>query len=316
MLPSPPHSLHQTTTIPASLPSPASQITKPSKRTSPDRLQIICAIMRVREYSVTRVTETIQGQTQRVLLDAPSPRTSYPLSGGMLAAVTQGDATSPDTYNTTPAQGTVQPPSATDTFVRDIQLPSPRPTPEWAATQNAPNGRARRVYRALPSQIENEEETVVHPLLQRVPDMNTNTSVDFSQPWEIIKAAWPSSSLHELATSPPLPSLAVVIHLLPWAIVIQPATDQAYVTVEDVIFRVWECLHFPLDASLAANRTGGAVDEEDVSEITNSWRAETDMEPKLIFTQAKRLVYLRGRTRFTGLNKKTSDGDTWAMRMA
>ncbi len=81
----------------------------------------------------------------------------------------------PYTDNTTPSQGEGQLHIATDTLVPGIQLPSPRPTPE-AVTPNMPNGRARRLYRGLPSQIEGGEEAVMHPLLERVPDIR---SVDF-----------------------------------------------------------------------------------------------------------------------------------------
>ncbi|KAF8869108.1 hypothetical protein CPB85DRAFT_1360203 [Mucidula mucida] len=222
--------------------------------------------------------------TQSVFMDAPSPRTSYPLSSGMLGAVAQGDAIIPCTYNTTPSQGEGQLHIATDAVVPGIQLPSPRPTPE-SATPHVPNGRARRLYRGLPSQIEGGEEAVMHPLLERVPDIR---SVDFSQSWEIIKAAWPPSSLYELATSPPLPSLAVVIHRLPWAVVIQPDADQCYVTVGDVIFRIWECLHFPLEMISAGTREveGGNDNTEQRTQ-----------------GRAKRL-------------KETNDGDTWVMIMA
>ncbi|KAF8883790.1 hypothetical protein CPB85DRAFT_1338354 [Mucidula mucida] len=264
--------------------------------------------MRIREYAVTSMPEATHAPTQSVFMDAPSPRTSYPLSSGMLGAVAQGDAIIPCTYNTTPSQVEGQLHIATDAVVPGIQLPSPRPTPE-SATPHVPNGRARRLYRGLPSQIEGGEEAVMHPLLERVPDIR---SVDFSQSWEIIKAAWPPSSLYELATSPPLPSLAVVIHRLPWAVVIQPDADQCYVTVGDVIFRIWECLHFPLEMISAGTRE---VDEE-ASEVNKRLRVGADNTEQRTQGRAKRLVYLRGRTRFLGLKKETNDGDTWVMIMA
>ncbi|KAF8870806.1 hypothetical protein CPB85DRAFT_1261461 [Mucidula mucida] len=230
--------------------------------------------------------EAIQAQTQSVFMDAPSPRTSYPLSSRMLGA---GDAIMPYTYNTTPSQGEGQLHIATDTLVPGIQLPSPRPTPE-AVTPNMANGRARRLYRGLPSQIEGGEEA----------------------PWEIITAAWPPSWLYELATSPPLPSLAVVIHRLPWAVLIQPDADQCYVTVGDVIFRISECLHFPLEMISAGTRE---MDEE-ASEMNKRLRVGTDNTEQRTQGRAKRLVYLRGRSRFMGLKKETNDGDTWIMVMA
>ncbi|KAF8883781.1 hypothetical protein CPB85DRAFT_1258783 [Mucidula mucida] len=264
--------------------------------------------MRIHEYCVERMTETIHAESRSALFDAASSRTSYPLACGMLDAVAQGDAMLPETDSTTPLHDGVLLHIATNTFVPGVQLPCPRPTPQWAVTPNVPNGRARRVHRGLPSQIGGGGEAVMHPLPQRVPDVN---SVDFSQTWEIVKAAWPPSSLCKLATGPRPPLMAVVVHLLPWPIVIQPDANQYYVTVGDVVFRIWECLHFPLDGSITLSQSRQAVEREDLFEMRSTWRARTDEEPR----HTKHLVYLRGRTRFMGLNKKAHDGDTWATNM-
>ncbi|KAF9009139.1 hypothetical protein BDZ89DRAFT_1078753 [Hymenopellis radicata] len=163
------------------------------------------------------------------------------------------------------SQPTSQSTSATDKFGQDtktvsIMLLGTDPDREPAVVNDSepclvlarPPPTPRRRCIPLPSQASSSEKpAILHPVLQHPPAI-----IDLALPWtDVLQIAAASPLLwawNNLATSPPLPSLAIIVKSTSHPIVVFPSLGRAYVTVGDILQRVWErlriegAIHIPI----------------------------------------------------------------------
>ncbi|KAF9009124.1 hypothetical protein BDZ89DRAFT_536501 [Hymenopellis radicata] len=129
----------------------------------------------------------------------------------------------------------------------------------------------RRQCIPLPSQISSQEEAMIlHPLLQHPP-----IPIDLAMPWtEVLRMAAASPLLwawNNVATNPPLPSMPIiVVTLMTRPIVVFPSLGRAYITVGDIVQRVWEELHATQGVHVARRLMG--MSKESCDE--DCWRLE------------------------------------------
>ncbi|KAK0479541.1 hypothetical protein IW261DRAFT_144657 [Armillaria novae-zelandiae] len=170
-------------------------------------------------------------------------------------------------------------------------------------------GKPRHRSIPLPPQTENNTPMRIHPLL-RPSHSSMMMELDFTRSLSSIRILGYEGCVNEVATSPPLPSLAIVHPKLPWPIVIQRSGDQEWVMVADVVETLWHVLQMSDPMRLSSPSTSSLLNyQKDVT--FNSYRSmsggvEREMVP--------RLVYLKGRTRFMGLSAIGSD--TWELLVA
>ncbi|KAJ7595122.1 hypothetical protein C8J56DRAFT_777795, partial [Mycena floridula] len=88
---------------------------------------------------------------------------------------------------------------------------------------------------ALPRQVEGEDEVLLHPCLAGALDFEVSREVEEPYP-----GCW-----NDAATFPVLPSLAILIPGIPWALVVHQSNSG--VTVKEVLQGIYEMLQIPLD---------------------------------------------------------------------
>ncbi|PBK79103.1 hypothetical protein ARMGADRAFT_1087622 [Armillaria gallica] len=94
----------------------------------------------------------------------------------------------------------------------------------------------------LPSQIESDNLTVVHPLLQ--PSRGeVMMELDFTRSLSSVHVLGHEGCVNEVATNPPLPLLAITHPKLPWPVVIQRSGDREWVAVADVVETLARSMH-------------------------------------------------------------------------
>ncbi|KAK0234288.1 hypothetical protein IW262DRAFT_1248602, partial [Armillaria fumosa] len=99
----------------------------------------------------------------------------------------------------------------------------------------------RQRHIPLPSQTESDTPTIIHPLLR--PNRGEKImELDFARSLSSVRVLGHEGCVNEVATSPPLPSLAIVHPKLPWPTVIQRSGDREWVTVADVVETLWHAL--------------------------------------------------------------------------
>ncbi|PBK62704.1 hypothetical protein ARMSODRAFT_1024682 [Armillaria solidipes] len=163
-------------------------------------------------------------------------------------------------------------------------------------------GKLRHHHILLLFQTESDTPIIIHPVLW--PSRREKImELDFARSLSSIHVLGHEGCMKEVATNPPLPSLAIVHPKLPWPIVIQRSGDQEWVTVTDVVKTLWHALwiHDPMRS------------ESLLSLLKNQDDSMLDYVERRIVHQP-RLAYLRGKTRFMGLS--TREGNTWELLIA
>ncbi|PBK65316.1 hypothetical protein ARMSODRAFT_1022431 [Armillaria solidipes] len=157
----------------------------------------------------------------------------------------------------------------------------------------------------LPSQIESDNPTVVHPLLQPTRG-GMMIQLDFARSLSSVRVLGHEGCINDAATNPPLPSLAIVHPKLPWPIVIQRSGDREWVTVADIVETLWHALRIR-DPIPSASVSSFVENQKDVYRTTHgmSGRVERGV------VHQPRLAFLRGKTRFVGL--RAIEGDSWEL---
>ncbi|KAK0436240.1 hypothetical protein EV421DRAFT_1908115 [Armillaria borealis] len=157
----------------------------------------------------------------------------------------------------------------------------------------------------LPSQIESGNPTIVHPLLQ--PSRGEMImKLDFARSLSSVRVLSHESCVNEVATIPPLPSLAIVHPKLPWPIVIQRSGDREWVTVADVVETLWHALRI-CDPIPSASVSSFIENQKDVYRTSQGMSGRV----KRGVVHQPRLAFLRGKTRFMGL--RAIEGDSWEL---
>ncbi|KAK0222495.1 hypothetical protein EDD85DRAFT_941439 [Armillaria nabsnona] len=102
-------------------------------------------------------------------------------------------------------------------------------------------GKPRHCHIPLPSQTESDTAIIIHPLLR--PSRGEKImELDFARSLSSVRILGHEGCVKEMATSPPLPSLAIVHPKLPWPIVIQRSGNREWVAVADVVETLWHAL--------------------------------------------------------------------------
>ncbi|KAK0431115.1 hypothetical protein EV421DRAFT_1855088, partial [Armillaria borealis] len=130
--------------------------------------------------------------------------------------------------------------------------------------------------------------------------------LDFARSLSSVRVLAHEGCMKEVATNPPLPSLAIVHRKLPWPIVIQRSGDREWVTVADVVETLWHALQIrdPMRPSWPS-----LLENQDDAPCTSCRSTLRCVERGVVYEP--RLVYLRGKTRFMGL--RAIEGDTWEL---
>ncbi|SJL02956.1 uncharacterized protein ARMOST_06298 [Armillaria ostoyae] len=183
-------------------------------------------------------------------------------------------------------------------YVREY-VPSPSPPV---------HGKPRHRHIPLPSQTESDTVIIIHPLL-RPSQGEKIMELDFARSLSSVRVLGHEGCVNEVATSPPLPSLAIVHPKLPWPIVIQRSGDREWVTVADVVETLWHALQIrdPMRSS-----SPSLLENQDDTPCTSCGSMLDYVERGIV--RQPRLAYLRGKTRFMGLN--AIEGDTWELLVA
>ncbi|KAK0450540.1 uncharacterized protein EV420DRAFT_1562250 [Desarmillaria tabescens] len=181
--------------------------------------------------------------------------------------------------------------------VRECIAPSPPPV----------LGKPRHCHIPLPSQIESDSAIVVHPLL-RPSRGEMMIELDFAHSLASVRVFSHDGCVNEAATNPPLPSLAIVHPMLPWPVVIHRSGHREWVTVADVVETLWQALQMPIPLPKSSSSSSLFVENEEDALFTSV--SDWEEREKTVL----RLVYLRGKTRFMGLQAVGSD--TWELIVA
>ncbi|PBK62714.1 hypothetical protein ARMSODRAFT_1024692 [Armillaria solidipes] len=169
-------------------------------------------------------------------------------------------------------------------------------------------GKPRHRHIPLPSQTESGTAIIIHPLL-RPSRREKIMELDFARSLSSVHVLGHEGCVKEVATSPPLPSLAIVHPKLPWPIVIQRSGDREWVTVADVVETLWHALQI---CDPMTSPSPSLLKNQDDAPCT-SCRSMPGCVERVVVHEP-RLVYLRGKTRFMGLN--AIEGDTWELLVA
>ncbi|KAG7451725.1 uncharacterized protein BT62DRAFT_925906 [Guyanagaster necrorhizus] len=161
----------------------------------------------------------------------------------------------------------------------------------------------------LPSQIESDIPTVVHPLL-RPSRGEMVMELDFAHSLTSVRVLGYEGCVNEAATNPPLPSLAIIHQKLPWPIVIRRSGDREWVTVADVVETIWYALH--IRDTLQTSTSSPFLESHDDAPFDGR-RSMRGCDQREV-VQRPRLMYLRGKTQFIGL--RAIGGDTWELLVA
>ncbi|PBK84379.1 hypothetical protein ARMGADRAFT_1088411 [Armillaria gallica] len=160
-------------------------------------------------------------------------------------------------------------------------------------------GKPRHHHIPLPSQTENDITTAVDPLL-RPGRGEMLMELGFGRSLSKVRVFGHKDFVNEVATSPPLPLLAVVQPKLPWPVVIQRSDGREWVTVAEVVEILWSALQIPVPLASLLKDQGDAA-----CHSAPDW-VEQEIVP--------RLRYLKGKTWFMGL--RAIGSDTWELLVA
>ncbi|KAK0431116.1 hypothetical protein EV421DRAFT_1855095 [Armillaria borealis] len=130
--------------------------------------------------------------------------------------------------------------------------------------------------------------------------------LDFARSLSSARVLGHESCVNEVATSPPLPSLAIVHPKLPWPIVIQRSGDREWVTVADIVETLWHALQ--IRDPMRSPSPSLLKNQDDAPCI--SCRSMLGCAERRVVREP-RLAYLKGKTRFMGL--RAIEGDTWEL---
>ncbi len=130
--------------------------------------------------------------------------------------------------------------------------------------------------------------------------------LDFARSLSSIRILGHEGCVKEMATSPPIPSLAIVHPKLPWPIVIQRSGNREWVTVADVVETLWHALQI---RDPTRSPSPSLLKNQDDAPCT-SCRSMLDYVERRVVHEP-RLAYLKGKTRFMGL--RAIEGDTWEL---
>ncbi|KAK0222493.1 hypothetical protein EDD85DRAFT_941437 [Armillaria nabsnona] len=166
-------------------------------------------------------------------------------------------------------------------------------------------GKPRHRHIPLPSQTECDTPMIMHPLL-RPSRGEKMMELDFARSLSSVRVHGHEGCVKEVATSPPLPSLAIVHRKLPWPIVIQRSGDREWVTVADVVETLWHALQI---RDPMRSPSPSVLENQDDAPCT-SFRSMLGCAERGVVHEP-RLAYLRGKTRFMGLH--AIEGDTWEL---
>ncbi|KAK0479542.1 hypothetical protein IW261DRAFT_1564191 [Armillaria novae-zelandiae] len=177
---------------------------------------------------------------------------------------------------------------------------------EYVAPLSSPVlGKPRHRHIPLPSQTESDTPMIIHPLLR--PSRGEKImELDFARSLSSVRVLGHEGCVNEVATSPPLPSLAIVHPKLPWPIVIQRSGDREWVTVADVVETVWHALQI---RDLMTSPSPSLLETQDDASYASCRSMVGRVERRVV--HEPRLVYLKGKTRFMGL--RAIQGDTWEL---
>ncbi|KAK0222496.1 hypothetical protein EDD85DRAFT_960136 [Armillaria nabsnona] len=169
-------------------------------------------------------------------------------------------------------------------------------------------GKPRHHHIPLPSQTESDTPIIIHPLLR--PSRGERImELDFARSLSSVRILGHEGCVKEMATSPPLPSLAIVHPKLPWPIVIQRSGDREWVTVADVVETLWHALQI---RDSMRSPSPSLLGNQDDAPCTSCRSTLSCGERGVVHEH--RLVYLRGKTQFVGL--RAIEGDTWELLVA
>ncbi|KAK0234287.1 hypothetical protein IW262DRAFT_1452835 [Armillaria fumosa] len=166
-------------------------------------------------------------------------------------------------------------------------------------------GKPRHHHTPLPPQTENNTPIKIHPLL-RPSRGSMMMELDFARSLSSVRVLGHEGCVNEMATSPPLPSLAIVHPKLPWPIVIQRSGDREWVTVADVVEMLWHALQI---RDLMTSPTPSLLKNHDDAPCTSCCSMLGCVGRGIV--HEPRLAYLKGKTRFMGL--RAIEGDTWEL---
>ncbi len=133
--------------------------------------------------------------------------------------------------------------------------------------------------------------------------------LDFARSLSNVRVHGHEGSVKEVATSPPLQSLAIVHQKLPWPIVIQRSGDREWVTVADIVETLWHALQIRDLMRLSSSSSSSLLKNQDDAPCTSFRSMLGCAERGGVYEP--RLAYLRGKTRFMGL--RAIEGDTWEL---
>ncbi|KAJ7586314.1 hypothetical protein C8J56DRAFT_944357 [Mycena floridula] len=140
--------------------------------------------------------------------------------------------------------------------------------------------------------------------------MSKHLKYDLSLPCSVLTELYPTNSLLEPATSPPVPSLLISSTYLQWPIIAHSNTNKSYVTVWDVVSSLFYTL------TPAVSRTEYQALPEDVRRRVDAAyfarvRGKAGEEKKGV----KRVDFLQGRTRFRGLSGTRGRPNVWELNV-
>ncbi|KAK0491803.1 hypothetical protein EDD18DRAFT_540821 [Armillaria luteobubalina] len=169
-------------------------------------------------------------------------------------------------------------------------------------------GKPHHRHIPLPSQTKSDTPIKIHPLLR--PSRGEKImELDFARSLSSARVLGHKGCVNEVATSPPLPSLAIVHPKLPWPIVIQRSGDREWVTVADVVEKLWHTLQI---RDLMRSPSQSLLKNQDDAPSASCRSMLGHAERGVV--HEPRLVYLKGKTRFMGL--RAIEGDTWELLVA
>ncbi|KAK0491802.1 hypothetical protein EDD18DRAFT_540872 [Armillaria luteobubalina] len=167
-------------------------------------------------------------------------------------------------------------------------------------------GKPRHRHIPLPPQTESDTPMIIHPLL-RLSRGEKIMELDFARSLSSVRVLGHKGCVNEKATSPPLPSLAIVHPKLPWPIVVQRSGDREWVTVADVVEKLWHALQIRDLMRFPSPSTSLLLDYQKDVTFDNCCSMSGGVEREM----APRLMYLKGKTRFMGL--RAIGSDTWEL---
>lgn len=196
------------------------------------------------------------------------------------------------------ATPTYKPPFRDDTTGRSWALNANTHTPRMTAP-----ALPRRKCVPLPPQINFDEVApAINPILDytgRKPKIAINLYLPSTS---IVPPFDAPGCLFEMATYPPLPSLAVLSELLPWPIVVHKSSHRSPgVSVADVLSTICDTLQMQVDG---------------VEASMIPCPRSTEYEKREHYRATKHVgEFLRGQHQFMGLSKSASDTDAWDLHV-